>query len=387
MDRVLGMTRLDSYLIHYAGDGDMILKKMDRDIKKWEEANGNYEYKRKLFIWALGGIGDLISAEPSIRFMKEKLWKDADIWLMSKYHEIYEHIPGIIRSEGYPKDYPEDFFDAIVEINTHQLPWEDFGKYAPFHFTHCVDWVSMCTVGRMLPDKDKEIWLSFEHKHLWEVLALCPYPDDLVLVHPGVGWETKTFPVEYWQQIIDGLLDAGLKVGIIGKRGEEVLGVTHSVLEVDASGCIDFRDKLSLKGLFALISRARTLITNDSAPVHIAGAYDNNIILIPTCKHPDHILPYRNGGKYYKAKALYKKLTEDDTTFSNLAGDIFIAKYIPKGHTIHDYLPDVEEVIETAIKFDGKYEKSYFPYKEKEMSNDILMESDSGRSSVPVCRT
>jgi lipopolysaccharide biosynthesis glycosyltransferase len=72
MDRLLGVSRLDSYLIHYAGDGDRLLEKMDRDIQKWKEANGNYEYKKKIFIWALGGIGDIIASEPVIRYIRQK---------------------------------------------------------------------------------------------------------------------------------------------------------------------------------------------------------------------------------------------------------------------------------------------------------------------------
>jgi lipopolysaccharide biosynthesis glycosyltransferase len=377
MDRVSGMTRLDSYLIHYAGDGDNLLKKMDRDIQKWKEANGKYEYRRKLFIWALGGLGDCIAAEPSIRYMREQLHNDADIWLMSIHHDIYSHID-INRSLSYPKDYPEDFFDAIIEVNTHQLPWEDFGKYAPFQFVHCVDWVSMVTMGRMLPDKDKEIRLTFDQEAMNEVLAVDDSPEDLILVHPGIGWESKTFPLEYWQGIIDGLLDEGFRVGIIGKRGirNEKLKSYHSVLEVDASRCVDFRDKLSMKGLCALISRAKTLISNDSAPIHVAGAYDNNIILIPTCKHPDHILPYRNGSKHYKAKALYKKIIEDDVVFGNLAGDVFVSSYIPQGHVINEYLPEVEEVISTVKQFDGEHEESCFPCRqEKENYNVISLES------------
>jgi hypothetical protein len=270
---------------------------------------------------------------------------------MSEQCEVYDHIKGL----NLTKDYPKIELDAVIEMNTHQLPWDGFGKYMPFQFTHCVDWVSAITLGQQLPDDDKEIRLTYEPEHLKEARDICPTLENLVLVHPGIAWVSKTFPIEYWQSIIDGLKAEGFEVGIIGKDVKE----SHGVLPVNAEGCVDFRNKLSMKGLFALIDKAKTLISNDSAPIHIAGAFDNNIILIPTCKHPDHILPFRNRSKDYKTKALYKKVMEGDNLFNMDANEVWIAKDIPKGHTIEEYLPEVGEVIETTKQFDRNYTKVY----------------------------
>jgi ADP-heptose:LPS heptosyltransferase len=100
-----------------------------------------------------------------------------------------------------------------------------------------------------------------------------------------------------------------------------------------------------------LISKAKTLITNDSAPVHIAGAFDNNIVLIPTCKHPDYILPFREGRKEYKSVALYKKIMDEDAIYQD-GGESFVAvKEVPKGHTIWEYLPEVEDVLNAVDNF------------------------------------
>lgn len=349
MDRITGISRLDSYFIHYAGDGDKLFEKLERDIVKLEESKDYQEFsKRNVFIWALGGIGDVISVEPVIRYIREKVYPDDNIYLMSKDHEVFEHLP-IYLSE----DYPQKEFDAVLEVNTHQLPWGKFGQNIPFHFVHCVDWVSLCAMGRQIPDKDKHIKLTFKQEHLDKVTAIYNNPEKLVLVHPGVGWESKTFPVEYWNSIIKGLLGRGYEVGIIGKNmnKERELLTTHSYLDVDATGCVDFRDKLNLKELFALISKAKTLITNDSAPVHIAGAFDNNIVLIPTCKHPDYILPFREGRKEYKSVALYKKIMDEDAIYQD-GGESFVAvKEVPKGHTIWEYLPEVEDVLNAVDNF------------------------------------
>src|SRR5574343_1886161 len=89
MDRVIGISRLDSYFVHYAGF-DMLfgegktLEAMDWDIERWKKDAPDYKYKRKIFLWALGGMGDVIAAEPTIRFMREKIYPDADIYLLTK---------------------------------------------------------------------------------------------------------------------------------------------------------------------------------------------------------------------------------------------------------------------------------------------------------------
>lgn len=371
MDSILGVSRLDSYFVHYAGDGDRLFEKLDRDIAKWEQDKPEYKYKKNIFIWALGGLGDIISAEPTIRYIRNVAYKDAEIYLMSKDYEIYDHIEGIELS----KDYPKKEFDAVMEINTHQVPWEEFGKLAPFQFTHPIDWTSMRALGRQLPDSDKQIKLSFTEQDMEKVLSIYSQPEELVLVHAGVGWESKTFPVEYWNSIISELQSEGFKVGLIGRDMKFEQHVTsHTYQPVITEGCVDFRDKLSIKELFALVSKAKILISNDSMPVHVAGAFDNHIILIPTCKHPDHIMPFRNGSKRYKSTALYKKLMEDDCYYTGDNGEVWVAKDIPKGHLIQEYLPEVEEVIETVKQFDEQSESTAYSYKERKLENDSFAE-------------
>jgi lipopolysaccharide biosynthesis glycosyltransferase len=371
-DRPTGMTRLDSYIIHYAGDGDKLLEKMDRDIKRWQEDGPEYKYKKKIFIWSMGGLGDCIAAEPSIRYMQKRVYPEEDVYVMSARHELYTHIPGIHLSEKYPQGE----FDAVYEMNTHQTPWSEFGKYCPFIYVHSVDWVSLATLGRMLPDKDKQIIQTYEPEHLKESTDISERLDDLVLVHPGVGWPSKTFPVEYWQKIIDDLAELGFRVGIIGKH----INKEHSVLDVKCPPTgVDFRDKLSIKGLIALISKARILITNDSAPLFMAGAFNNYIVLLPTCKHPDMILPYRNGGnKYYRAAALYKKVIEDDEFKDPSAIKGWTMTLCPPGHTIEEYIPDTDDVVDKVIDFNDQWECSHCSTKLKEIENGQTCEGLNG---------
>jgi ADP-heptose:LPS heptosyltransferase len=146
-------------------------------------------------------------------------------------------------------------------------------------------------------------------------------------------------PTDYWQAIIDGLAK-NHKVALIGKDDQN-----RGTVDVKCpDNVIDLRNLLDLGSLIAIISEANVLISNDSAPIHIAGAFDNWIVLLPTCKHPDYVLPYRNGNPYYKALALYKALPSEEynsqpTTVHGSTAELLKGKW-------EDYLLSPDEIIE-----------------------------------------
>jgi len=360
MDRILGITRLDSYLVHYAGfdvmGGPSILESMERDIKQWKEDAPDYKYKRKIFIWSFGGAGDVVTAEPTVRYIKEKVYSDADIYIMTKDPELYDHIEGVeIRNT-----YPEEKFDAVLEFNTHYVSHGQFHAIVPHSQVHPVDWISQAILGRTLDVKDREIKLAYSDEHLAEVHDISAETENMILVHCGKGWPTKTFPKSWWEEVVNGL--KGYKIGLIGKHVND----DHGYVDIDIpENVVDFRDKLSMKGLIALIANSPVLITNDSLPLHIAGAFDNYIVLIPTCKRADCLLPYRKGSMYHKASALCKKTIDEDHPYTPTdeinwkVGGWQISQF-REGHTIEEYLPDPQEVINQAIKFFRHSDKSIY---------------------------
>jgi hypothetical protein len=379
LDRIIGISRLDSYLVHYAGfdvvfgQGKMI-EAMDRDIERWKQDAPEYKYKRKIFVWALGGLGDCIAAEPTIRYMRETLYPEADMYLLTKkyFHPLYQHIKGLtFLEEG---QIVPDKIDAILEFNTHPTihdPNNDyatsFGHYCPHPMLHSVDWVSISCTNRQLNRQQKQIRLEYSEADLSAILNICGTPEDLILIHAGMGWETKTFPLDYWQEIVDTLDRKGFRVGLIGANVSDEHG--YVPVKCPPNG-VDFRDKTSIMEMVALIDQAPVLITNDSAPVFIAGAFDNYMIVIPTCKEGDMILPYRNGEQTYKAVCLFKKLIRDDEIFRIPDHNKWQMSHFPEGHKIEEYIPEAGEVIKQAINFFMQSRKLVCMNKHKEAVNE-----------------
>lgn len=335
-----GENRLSSYVVHYASatDVDLRLKLIKEDLKSWSETAPSYKYIKNIHVSVGGGLGDQIDAEPVIRYMCEKTYKGDNIRVKSDFPRIFRHLPvRVVNDQDIKKD-PTGYF----KLQTLPSPEGTLWQFLAQSMCHTTDFSSISALRRILPNEDKQIRLDVNVTDLSSLLDIIGLRNlnEMVLIHPGKGWQSKTFPPEYWQAIIDGLNEKGVPLAIIGKYVSEEQGLVDIKCPTNV---LDLRNYLNLNELITLISQARILLSNDSAPIHIAGAFDNWIVLLPTCKHPDHVLPYRKGTRYYKTKALYKKLTCEaiDSSPSQVNGqtiDYVIGDII-------DYLPDTEEVI------------------------------------------
>jgi len=351
MDRFIGEHRLGAYIVHYAGypNLNIVIELIKKDLDKWK--NGDIDTRKHIYISVSGGLGDQICAEPAIRFLKNNLYKNDEIIIATHFPRIFQHLAdeNISVCEQGKADLKDDTPYFIAET----LPGPDKPQWAIVShlLCHTVDYSSIALMKRTLPLKDRQIKFQVDLKDISNLLDASGETDfsDYVVVHPGKHWETKTFPVEWWQAVIDGLVVKGQKVCVIGKdeRGDppDFKAGARGTVDVDCSKVLDLRNKLDLGGLGALLSMAKTLVSNDSAPVHLAGAFDIEIVLIPSCKHPDHILPYRHETQLYKTKKMYKKLIIDEvesrpTQVYPTSVDISIDDW-------GEYLPDVNEIIET----------------------------------------
>ncbi|WP_291327319.1 glycosyltransferase family 9 protein [Desulfovibrio sp. UCD-KL4C] len=112
-----------------------------------------------------------------------------------------------------------------------------------------------------LTDDEKEDALAkMAHKKLSKgFIALHPYA-----THPDKSW-----PREYWIELINQLDAKGLQWAVIGKDTNE--------LNVDKAEW-NFTNKFSLRQTCALLSEAKYLVTGDSGPMHLAAGVGTPVI-------------------------------------------------------------------------------------------------------------
>ncbi len=338
LNKWTGTSRLDSYIVHYAGMNNPkeTCNAIDRDGERWLADAPAYHYEPCIFVEVKGGLGDQVQAEPALRYLSEKIHPKAEIIVLSTWPELFKHLPNVKAASKTP----DINRDAIFEIKTHPDKEMAFRRYVSHFFTHGVDYASLAILKRTLPNDDKQTKLTVTDE---DRLAVAQYEADVIL-HPGRGWPINTFPLDWWNRVVF-LLSRYYKIAIIGKNVND----EHGVLPIDCPSCgIDLRDKLTLGQLLAMIEKTWCLVTNDSSPVHSAGAFDGNIVLIPTSKHPDHLLPFRQGRQDYRARAVVGRLLEEDYPMT-----VNMIEWTTRKPEIDvkKYLPEPDAVAQAVMKF------------------------------------
>lgn len=345
-----GESRFDSFIMHYAGcpfDANTLCEQIGCDLDIWK--NRPSHYPRNIEFIVSGGLGDQVCAEPTIRFLKETMYINDRVVVRSHYPRLFQHLD--VESVGQQDP---------IEVNdqrffTMRLP-PDSPNFALVNhiLTHPVDCVSIAAFRGQLPPKSKQPKLVGD-----------PISEELsfklnksVLIHAGTSWPTKTFPKEFWLKIIDGLLDKNISIVLIGKKVDDVFSYVD-LGEITDSRIIDLRDRLSLGELITVIEEAKGgLISNDSSPIHIAGAFDNPITLITIAKEAYRILPIRKGSIEYKTKSFGSSLNfrfdpncPDEVTVDK-ASDESIEKSLPKPEDVVEgaYQMILETIKGEAIK-------------------------------------
>jgi heptosyltransferase-2 len=106
--------------------------------------------------------------------------------------------------------------------------------------------------------------------------------ESLIALAPGSVWATKRWPS--YDALAAALVQAapGERLVVLGGAGDAPLAdaIARAVSQVGGPPVIDATGKLSLLGSAALLARCRVLVTNDSAPLHLASAMNTPTVAI-----------------------------------------------------------------------------------------------------------
>jgi heptosyltransferase-2 len=92
----------------------------------------------------------------------------------------------------------------------------------------------------------------------------------IVAVAPGSVWTTKRWPSGFFGRLIRKLQDDDHPIVLIGGDGDRA--VVDRILETTGSGPFDAVGRFTVRQSALLIRKSRILITNDTAPMHLAVA-------------------------------------------------------------------------------------------------------------------
>lgn len=242
----------------------------------------------KLLFKTWGGLGDQICAEPTLRYALGN-FKDCEISLASEHPDLFSHLKF---SEVFDlrkvRPVEENYFVFETICEPSRLPWQFFSHL----LVHCVDFPSMCALRMQLPIEDREILLHPEFPERWKG-SFGEILNNAVFIHPGRHWPSKSFPKDWWDAVIQAVVAKGGKPVIIGGDSDDNRGTVD--VAIDSVTMLDLRNQLSIPESIWFLQHAKVLLTNDSAPLHMAASGDAWIGFIATCKHPDYITHWRGG--------------------------------------------------------------------------------------------
>lgn len=284
-----------------------------------------------------GGLGDIVCAEPTLRYALNRFKGDVKVSLETPYPDLFSHLPF---ERVYNPDKEFINYTQYMTLETIKQPHSLLWNFLSHAICHPVDFTSICALRCTLPHADKEIQLpDYAFPDLDQYMR-----NDTIVVHAGKHWESKTFPVEWWSEVVRLLLQGPFKrVVLIGKRVDENIGYVDVPV---TEGVVDLRDRQSLRELIYLLKGCSFLLSNDSSPIHIAAAGDAHIGFIATCKHQDYLKHWRRGQFGYKTmhfnhggmwEIFSPNPVQKDSIVLEDCPPEMLAKFLPEPRAIAEY--------------------------------------------------
>ena len=135
-------------------------------------------------------------------------------------------------------------------------------------------------------DTQTEIfWSENESRKAGEIYSSIYEKDSLLLgIAPGSVWQTKKWPKDYFISVLKMLAKEKIKILFFGGKEEQPL--CQEIIDKSQADALNFAGSFSVLESAALIKKIDLMITNDSAPLHIANAVQTDVIAIfgPTVK-------------------------------------------------------------------------------------------------------
>lgn len=269
---------------------------------------------RMLVVHPFAGFGDTLALTPALHWLAQH---GVEVEVCCPNDEPLRNNPDVARLLPY-ENHPALAAEAYeAKVNT-----ADFDAKISYLFLHNVDYMNLAVLGRMLPRAHKEVILHLlpeeinpSLKELVDALrrhvasrgAARPR---LVVVSPTTTWPSRTLPKAHYVQILRTILAHGDLPILVGRTLDgasygpnatsEDKGIHDLSGAIPMAQVINLVDKTSFRELAWLLSQVDLAITTESGLVWAQGTQNHSWqIFVPSLKHPEFILPYRQGGDPY----------------------------------------------------------------------------------------
>ncbi len=237
------------------------------------------------------GMGDCLYAMKVIKRMRFRLWAGKHLDLFTHCPKLFAGFPHVDQVFAIKLDDP-DFLESmkvyeahsplVALFNTEELP---HSRMDTFNFIS-------------LPLGIGE--LTFAEKQI----EYFPVEEDVaegfdVVLNTSVTWPTRTWPLAFWQNLADELVNKGLRVAVVGK---DIESKADGILKMSTPlfGCADLVNKLSLDQTYFTIKKSRLFVSCQNGLSVLASATDAELVVLDYSIEWSRHAVFRNSNPYYK---------------------------------------------------------------------------------------
>jgi hypothetical protein len=268
-----------------------------------------------IIIHATGGRGDILCAEPSIRYSINNVFTTSNIIvIVTEFPVFFEHLAVDTRINVLPPAFVGnnlDLFEGYKVFTTYEHPTAS--KKGLLHANmHSVDYSSLQLLGWLIPELERYVQLKAPQPEEIEIVEakFKHFGVDIrntLLLHPGETWPSRTIPVEWWSSFLENYKGSTCVIGAIRPDNKpleleledtEKHGYMPGLLDL-VDSCPSLANYLNMRELIVAIALSQGVLTNDSLPVHIAGAFNNWLFTFSTARRFTTLRPYRPHAKNF----------------------------------------------------------------------------------------
>lgn len=215
-------------------------------------------------------------------------------WLRSLKHSEYDLVidaQGLARS-GFFAWYTRSS-QRVGYRDAQELAWIFLNKRvdAP-RSLHTVDRMMRLTASLGVQPDHPDLRLYAGPDELSQ--AIMEYPDRYAVIAPTSRWAGKCWPIERFTQLTKRLIERPEidRIIIVGGPGERLQCAPLLEYAEDQPYINDRVGSTSIAQLMAIISRAKLIVANDSAALHMAVGFDRPMVALLGPTDPSLVGPY-----------------------------------------------------------------------------------------------
>jgi predicted lipopolysaccharide heptosyltransferase III len=292
---------------------------------------------RRILLIKLSSLGDIVHTLPALAALRKRFPSARIDWLVARgYEDLLEGHPALDATLVFEREWVAGFrvnrhllrglrsgrYDVVLDFQglfrssllaflaraPRRIGFANGRELSPWFYTervapppdrpHAVDRYLALLEPLGIRESAAEFPLSWGAGVEDAVSALLVDGGEdrpLAALHPFGRWPTKQWEHGRYLAVAQRLASSGWRVAFVGGGGHRA--DVKRWLGSDSPRVMNLVGKVSLKGLAALLKRARVLVTNDSGPMHLAVAVGTPVVALFGPTDPARTGPYGEQGK------------------------------------------------------------------------------------------